>query len=75
MATYRDPLFSLSIKYKRVSGASVTRTISAINARVDEENDDGYTATQLLAFAQAYNTAAGGTFESATRGSSQPILG
>lgn len=75
MAEYQDPLFSLSIKYKRATGASTTRSVSAINARINEEDDDGYTATQLMSFAQAYTAAAGGTIEGATRGASQPIIG
>lgn len=75
MATYQDPLFSLGVKYTRSSGATVTRTLSAINAKADDsdENADGYTATQLEAFARAYALAAGGTFVSASRTASQGI--
>lgn len=76
MAVYRDPLYSLAIKFERTDGESGTRTVSAINAKAndEDENADGYTATQLLAFAQAYIACAGNyTFLQATRSASQPI--
>lgn len=74
---YRAPLYSLAIKMQRADNASTTRTISAINAKADDSDNtaDGYTATQLYTFAQAYAACAGNyfTFLQAVRSASQPI--
>lgn len=77
MASYTDPLFSLSITVIKGDASKSTKTISAVNLRIDEENTDadGYTVDQVESFVNAYADLTGYIVESAKRIGQQNLEG
>lgn len=76
MATvYNDPLFSLSITVTKGDASKSTKTISAVDLRFDDEDQDasGYDANAVEAFANDYADLTGYIIESVKRTAQQNL--